>query len=313
MIVTGSEQVLVRVSGKTDVQSSGLIRDALLAPETFYNQYSYESTDGTMLVDAQQGVHQQTPRAKILRLHFEPGTVTRLLRQAKLPVWGNNRPGLLLWLAVSEAGERRLLTPDDAHEAVASLVDQAKLRGLPLLFPLLDLEDASQVSTAEVWGTFLDRVDAASSRYNPGAVLTGRLQQDSTGQWVGSWSFRIVDRWQSAGASAFSADELVRGMLDQLADELSTRYALDSSQGEITLTVEGVTDLRGYTELTRYLEALTPVRYSSVIALREDRVEFELQTEGQYEQLVEIMALEERLMLLQQEPETGRLLYRWAH
>ena len=41
----GFEQVLVRVSGETDVQASDLIRAALRSPADYYNQYSYELVD----------------------------------------------------------------------------------------------------------------------------------------------------------------------------------------------------------------------------------------------------------------------------
>ncbi len=303
----GLLQVLFKVSGKMDVESSDLIRNALLDPVTFLTQYGYESTNKMLLVD-----DRQVP-AQLLTLHFDPGAVTRLLRQAHFPVWGRHRPSLLVWLAVSDAGGRRLLLEEDAHALLLSLVDQAKLRGLPLLFPLLDLEDNSQISIAEIWGAFLDRIDRVSVRYNPDAILTGRLLQDNNGKWIGRWSYRIATDWQSAVAGSFSSDELIRGMVNQLANELAARYALDSSRGEITLTVEGVTGIAAYADLTQYLKTLSPVSYSAVVALQEDRVEFELQTEGQYEQLVEIIELGGRLVLLNQDPLNSRLFYRWTN
>ena len=303
----GLLQVLVKVSGKVDVGTNSLIRDALLEPVIFLSQYGYESTNSMLFLD-----DRHVP-AQLLTLHFDPGAVIRLLRQAQLPIWGVHRPSLLVWVAVSDATGRELLLEDTAHTVLPSLINQAKLRGLPLLFPLMDLEDRSQISIAEIWGAFLDRVDRASVRYSPNAILTGRLQQDSTGKWHSRWSYRSTTDWQTVVSSSFSADELFRDVLNQLADELAARYALGSSRGEIALSVEGVTNLTTYADLTRYLQSLAPVSQSSLVALEEDRVEFELQTEGQYEQLMEIIKLDGRLVLLNQEPLSSRLLYRWTH
>ncbi len=303
----GLLQVLVKVSGKADVETNSLVREALLEPVTFLSQYGYESTNSMLLLD-----DRHVP-AQRLTLHFDPGAVIRILRQAQLPIWGAHRPSLLVWVAVSDATGRELLLEDTAHTLLPSLMNQAKLRGLPLLFPLMDLEDRSQISIAEIWGAFLERVDRVSVRYNPDAILTGRLQQDSTGKWQSRWSYRITTDWQTLVTSSFSADELLRDMLDRLTDELAARYALDSSRGEIALSVGGVTNLTTYADLTRYLNSLAPVSQSSLVALEEDRVEFELQTEGQYEQLMEIIKLDGRLVLLNQEPLSSHLFYQWTH
>jgi hypothetical protein len=302
----GLVQVLVRVSGSEDVESSSLIRNSLRNPAAYYNQYSYESTDQTILVG-----EDEVP-VKILQLRFEPSAIARLLRQANFPVWGSNRPGVLLWVAVSDEQDRRIIGEDDAINLVTGLIDQAEQRGLPLLFPLLDLEDAAQISTAEVWGAFLDRVEDASTRYNPDAILTGRVQQIPGGRWSGKWSYRVASRWQSVESVGFSSDELVREMVDLLADELAARYALGSSRGNVKLMVEGVTGLADYAELSGYLEALTPVLSSSIVTLQGDVAEFELETEGQYQQLVKIIELDERLVLLSQDEGSTRLFYRWV-
>lgn len=300
----GLLQVLVRVSGSLDVDQSSMIRNSLRNPAAYYYQYSYESTERTLLVG-----EEELP-AKELTLRFEPSAIARLLRDANFPVWGSNRPAVLLWVAVNEGQERRILSEADPSSIVSSLVSQASERGVPLLFPILDLEDASRISTAEVWGAFLDRVDNASSRYSPDAVLTARIQQEVSGRWSGRWSYRISGGWQSMETVAFSSDEIVRNMVDQLANELAARFALDSSRARVVLTVEGVADVARYAELSRYLEQLTPVLSSNVISLQGDVARFELETEGQLDQLVGIIELDERLLLLGNDLRNGRLMYR---
>jgi hypothetical protein len=246
-------------------------------------------------------------------------------------VWGSNRPGVLLWLAVSDADGRRLLSENnvyessiyedsalknirarnDVNEIIRTLQDQARLRGLPLLFPLLDLEDTASLSTAEVWGAFLGRIDDASIRYNPDSVLTARFQQDSAGRWSANWSYRIDRQWQVAKTESFGAGGMVRTMVDKLADELATRYAIDSSRGQVTVLIESVESLGDYAAVQRYLESLAPVLDSFLVRVERDEVEYQLSTEGQNAQLVEIIGLDEKMVLLNADERLDALHYRW--
>ena len=301
----GLLQVLTRVSGSLNVEESALIRESLRTPEAYYNQYSYESTETSLLSNG------QAIEARRLRLSFDPSAVARLLRDAELPVWGSNRPGVLLWIAINDETGRRILSESDTG-IVPYLVDQALERGVPLLFPILDIEDAGRISAAEVWGAFLDRVELASSRYAPDTILTGRIQQDGPDRWSGRWSYQLGDGWQSVESAAFSSDALVRNMVNKLSDELAARFALGSDRNSVRLIIEGVETVQDYAALSGYLEKLTPVLASSIVSLDGSNAEFELQTEGQYAQLVEIIELDERLVLLQQDEKNERLVYRWA-
>jgi hypothetical protein len=331
----GLLQVLVRVSGSQEVEKNPLIARSISNPKAYYYQYSYESTNKVLQISG------QAVPAKLLRLHFEPSAIAKLLRQAGFSVWGSNRPGVLLWLAISDSDGRRLLSADSVYENIAyenranensvtdinalknnrsrndvseiirALQDQARLRGLPLLFPLLDLEDSASLSTAEVWGAFLGRIDDASIRYNPDSVLTSRFQKDSAGRWSANWSYRIDGQWQVAKTESFGTDEMVRTIVDKLADDLAARYAIDSTRGQVTVLIESVYSLGDYAAVKKYLESLAPVLDSSVMRVEPGEVEFRLSTEGQSEQLVEIIGLDEKMVLLNVDERQDALHYRW--
>lgn len=304
----GLLQVLVRVSGSRTVENSPQVVAALQHPEEYFYQYSYESTDRSFQIgDA-------VVPARILRLTFEPSVVARLLREAGFSIWGSNRPSVLVWLAFSDPSGRRLLGEHDNSALLTALNTRARLRGLPLLYPLLDLEDAASLSSAEVWGAFLGEIGAASSRYNPDVVLSGRVQQDGSGQWSGFWSYRLDQNWREYSNTGFSADDLIAGMMDQLADALAQRYALDASRGSVILQIDGIHSLADYAGLSHYLETLTPVLDSSVLEVDGEEVLFRLITEGQIQQLIEIIRLDEKMLLVNQGYDAegqAQLVYRW--
>ena len=300
----GLLQVLVRVSGDVQVQERALVKKALRRSADYYYQYSYETTERTLLVNGEE------VSAQLLQLHFEPSAVARLLRDAELPVWGSNRPGVLFWIAVNDGDGRRILNETDATGLVTSLIEQAERRGLPVLLPILDLEDTSRISTAEVWGAFLERIAGASDRYEPDAVVTARIQKE-VGRWLGKWSYRLDEEWYSVESTALSVSDLLQQLVDRVADQLAARYALDASKATIAVTIDGIANLQDYAAVSAYLEKLTPVLSSTVVSLQSDMARYELRIEGQVEQLVEIIELDERLILVDQTTLKREMHYRW--
>lgn len=318
----GLLQVLVRVSGTQEVENSAVIASSIRHPSAYYDAFEYASTDRTFQIAG------KVVPAKLLRIFFEPGAVAKLLRRAGFSVWGSNRPGVLLWLAVSDENGRRIISDNSVSDNVApgsnipedsivdimrGLQDQARLRGVPLLFPLLDLEDSAALSTVEVWGAFLGKIDDASRRYNPDSVLTARIAQDNVGRWSANWSYRIGREWKVARNASFSPQELVRAMIDRLADDLAAKYAIDSSRGQVTLVIEAVESLRDYAAVDRYLASLASVLNSFVVRVQDDEVEFALNTEGQNEQLIKIINLDKKMRLLSADERNNVLRYRWLN
>ncbi|MEO2172857.1 MAG: DUF2066 domain-containing protein [bacterium] len=298
-------QVLIRVSGTQDVQDNRLVTNALRNPSDYYYQYSYQASDREFQIGGQQ-----VP-ARILRLRFEPSAIGKLLRDADYPVWGSNRPSVLLWLAVSDEQGRRLISESDSSEVLSAVEVSAEQRGLPLLFPLLDLEDEAQLSTAEVWGSFLGRIDTASSRYKPDCVLTGRVRKSDTGQWTANWNYRIDNQWSSYSNIAYNADDLVAEIVNSLADSLARRYAIDSSRGTVEIRIDRVDNLADYAAVSKYLQSLAPVLDSYLVEVRDSQVLFQLSTEGQTRQLIEIIELDNKMLLLGTTDQMTKLQYQW--
>jgi hypothetical protein len=300
----GLLQVLIRVSGTQAVTEDDNIRQALRNPAQYFYQFSYQSTDREFQVG------NEILQGRILRINFEPNAIAALLRDSGFAVWGSNRPSVLLWIAVSDQNNRRLVTENDGQEVSKALAELARERGLPMLYPLMDLEDASALSVAEVWGAFLDRIDGASVRYNPDSILSGRIQPDGAGRWRGFWAYRIDGNWTRLENIAATRRELVADIVDKLADTLAARYAVGSARGVVNLRVEGIDSAEAYAAILDYLQSLAPVLDTYVANVEGTDVVFELSTEGQQQQLVEIIELDRKMALLNASGE--RLLYRWV-
>lgn len=303
-VASGLQQVLIRVSGNVDVARHGSVIMAMRNPDRFYDEHHYTTTDRQLIVDGELN------DAKLLTIRFEPNAVSRLLREAGFPVWGSERPGIMVWIAEAEdSGQRRMLEESDAGEVAKAFEIRSRERGLPLLWPLMDLEDTGQVSTAQIWGQFLGTVETASIRYRPDCILSGRVQRQG-GRWVGRWSFQLDARWQNFDTVGFNPDEMVVALMDRITNQLAQRYAIDASRGDILLTVEAVDSLEAYAAVGRYLNGLTPILDVVVDTVEGDEVTYQISMEGQPDQLKKLIDLDEAMVAVP----TGRrhqLRFRW--
>ena len=103
-------------------------------------------------------------------------------------------------------------------------------------------------------------------------------------------------------------------MVDHLVDDLAARYALDSSRGSILVSVDGIDDLDDYAQVSQYLESLAPVLNSAVVAVSGRELRLRLVTEGQSQQLIEIIQLDDKMLLVSDGSlirGDGALHYRW--
>jgi hypothetical protein len=207
-----------------------------------------------------------TSRGRLDRERETIGFTTEIvneLERANWPVWGAERPSTLLWIAVDFGdGQRALMgaspvaaewSPELA-EFMLQLREEldavASERGLPITFPLLDLEDRTAISFAEVWGGFDGLIAAASTRYGADALLVGRVAKSSFGLDV---------RWNllEDGRSSAVLGGDVRGGLDWLADQYAGQYGTLGGARIARIAVLDVTSLDTYARVMSHLESLS--------------------------------------------------------
>ncbi len=313
----GLSQVLTRVSGRSDILQNPVIVAALKTPEQYYSEFSYarvEAGNDEAAALPQPGLDPlpaETPR-QVMRIRFAPSLIAKILREADLPVWGSNRPSVLSWMAIDDESGRQVLGEANPSLFAKSLNQAARARGVPLLLPLWDLEDSRGVSSSEIWGRFLGRIEAASKRYSPDKILVFRAESEFSNQWRGDWSLGEGGQWRSGTVYGESQAQLATALVGVLASVLSEQYAVTSTRSEVRLTVEGITEIQDYAEVSRYLEGLTQVMSVQPIRILTDMVEFKLRSEGEVQQIIDVIALDRKLTLLRLDESSSTLWYRWT-
>lgn len=287
-------EVLIKVSGNEQVALLPGIPELLGRSLQFLQQYRYRSEAAR--VDGSEASEPQ----KWLWMQFNQAGLDKALREISVPIWGRTRPSTLLWLAVEQGGKRSLQGGSDDSELLDSISSQAKRRGIPLVLPLLDLEDQQRVKATDVWINFQDNILNASARYPSEAILVGRLLDLGDGRWQGRWSLNLGGQLYNWAHTGLLETALAYG-IEGTASTLAARFVRvpDSKPGELRILVKDIRNLADFARSERYLRALNGVTKVHAGQIDGDRILFAIKTRGDRQALLEAVRLSSRPILAQ--------------
>ncbi|MBT8131473.1 MAG: DUF2066 domain-containing protein, partial [Gammaproteobacteria bacterium] len=256
-------EVLVKMSGDRRIAEHPAAAPLLASAEDYVQQFRFTPND-TLLVG------------------FDGRNLQRAMREARLPVWGNDRPATLLWLAVDfGGGERRLLSADDHGEVRTQIEAAAAARGVPLIWPLNDSTDRASLTVADVWGGYSEMVDEASVRYAPDAILVGRISRSSNGSYFGNWHLQLQGEhkeWRDG------LGDSVHRLSDYYAVRLAS-VATTQDNAMVSMLISGLDDGRAYIHALSTLEKLGAIESVQVREARGSTVRVNLKLRGSADQL----------------------------
>jgi len=248
------KQVLIRLTGSRSIQERAGLSALVDQSASYVQQFRYrlqqaEAPTGT---DTAEGAP-----TRYLLVSFDQQAVARALRELGQPVWVNHRPVVLVWLVADKSGKRSVIDVESDAKIRQALKGQASLRGLDLRFPLMDLEDQAQLTSADLWNGFEDRIRLASGRYSQSAILVGRLSQLDAANWSSRWY--LLERENSEQLPAISANLIELQLMDGVdlaMDHLASRHApVVGDDAPVQLAVR-VTDVRSVSDYARVMRLL---------------------------------------------------------
>jgi len=311
VIREGMLLVLTRVSGRRDIEALAEVGQALNNAMRYVQQFNYRVLDLEMIELSETGEEYKQE----LRIRFDDRAINTVLLDAGLPIWGRGRPSLLVWLAVEDARERYLLGGDTQQPLRDMLESQAQQRGVPLLFPLLDLEDQTSLKFADVWGDFQDDIQAASQRYQAEGILVGRLYRQTESEWRARWTLyeggkstskhNNVAQSQRWMTTAVGKEQLMKAAIDDSADILGLRFARSASEVDadmLLVSVSDITTLEAYARTLKYLSSLDMVAETAVKSVAGSDIVYGLTIKGNEEHLRQSIAFGDTLAPLVNAP-----------
>jgi hypothetical protein len=281
--------VLVKLTGDRNITGTVSVAPLLAAAERYVQQFRY----GEATVPS-TGPGAAARKESRLWVRFDENALNRDLRDIGVPIWGSERPSTLLWLVIAE-GTGRNWAIEGEHDGYLSVIEaRAAARGIPLLFPLFDLEDGAALQTSDVRGGFAQPVLDASRRYNADAVLAATLESPVPGIWEARWTAWIGEETLAWTGEGDIPESLLEEGMDGIADMLAARYAGTHGTAEASafeITVVNVESVDHYARALKYLQSLNSVADVQVAVVREGSVRFSLRAHGGEAALAQAFAL----------------------
>ena len=285
------KQVIVKVSGSDDALQSPAFERPIANSARYVKQFRY--VNRSLPEDEEDDVGRL-----ILRIDFDQRLIEGLLREQNFPVWGRERPSTLLVISYDVNENIKLVSDDATPELVEALDRAAAIHAVPVLFPLMDLEDIALVSIGAIASRQYEDIDVMARRYAPNALLVGQIVGRSGQGWQGDWEVRFdgqVFKWTfKASARQAVVDQVIRN----LARILALEYALAGHQRVEQSLLLSVSDLEGIEKLIRvqqYLKSLNVVESVRVAMVSKDVVTYRLQLRNEAEDLQRLIEFGEVL------------------
>lgn len=280
-LAQGLDQVLVRLTGSRHIEAVQGLASVRNNPSRWAQRYSYG---------------QDEEGASTLSARFDVTGLLSGLQSAGVPVWGQTRPDVLVWMVIQRPGSGQMVAREMTDTAAQALKRGGQDRGVPLLLPLMDGQDRGAVSVADIRGHFDNVVRQASERYQAPLRLSAVLYTGSQPQI--RWRlFRGTEMLDSGEMTASDEGEVVTAMVDRIADRMAAVYVISAGSGEaLTLSVQGVNTLQQWNALQGFVAKLTGVEDVRLVQLDGSLARFSITFSGSVEQLQRLLALQSGLV-----------------
>jgi len=285
----GFIEVSVRVSG-TSLAPTQL---DLTQARRMVSQYRYQAmTQDEINLYMKQNTTLVAPKYN-LWMRFDDGKIKQILQQNGLPVWGYQRPNVLIWLAVKDGRNRYLLKSSDRSQIKEAVEKEAARRGLPIVWPEYDVDDRKIVKFSDVWGQFWEPMKQASKRYPVDAIVLGRMNWVN-GSWQVNWSLLLEDKTENWQLTAVDLDMLMSSGVGVATDHISSRFAVfagSENDGKLVVRISGLNTVKKYASVSHYLSSLAPVKNVFAREVNQQYVDFQVELSGDENDLKRIIAL----------------------
>ena len=202
--------VLVKITGDRAAPGLPALADILKDPSQFLQQYRYQTASGDgsatsapapMVDQTRTGAPAITPANLMLWAKFDPEVLDRAVRAANQPLWGQERPLTLVWLAIEDASSKTILSATNNPTVMQAMISAADARGIALIFPRMDAKDQQAIAFTDISNDDVARIQQASQAYKADATLVGSVYITTPGQYAARWQLTASSESQTWAAT----------------------------------------------------------------------------------------------------------------
>ena len=285
------KQVIVKVSGSNDALNSQAFERPIERSARYVKQFRY--------INRSQPEDEEFEAGRLfLRIDFDQQLIESLLRENNFPVWGRERPSSLLVISYDVNENIKLVSEDATPDLIESLDQAASMHAVPVLFPLMDLEDMALVKIRDIVSREYENIKTMAQRYAPDALLVGQIVGRSGQGWYGDWEVRFADQIFKWKHEASSKKAVIDQVIEHLARILALEYALEDHrrvEQSLLLSVSALEGIDRLISVQKYLKSLSVVENVRVAMINGDVVTYRLKLRNDPEDLQRLIEFGEVL------------------
>lgn len=310
-------QVLIKVSGRSDIGQSPHYTSILEQSKNTISQFRY---DNKLIADNSEAgsiesLSKEVPikeseqkKQKWFWAKFNSKSVDALLKNANIAVWSNVRPATLVWFSQEINGQRLLQSQHEAPDVHKILQQASQQRGITLKFPFMDLQDQNSISSNDIWNNYSDTILLASRRYLAQTTLTIRLFQEKSGLWNSQWTLLLLGKSQFWTIKDKDKTVVLSSGINKLTDKLAQQFTSNFNRNDILVGEDKeiillqINNVRGYPafqKLNAYFSSLASVRSATLLKVEQDHVIYKVKFLGGKNTLIQEIKLMDLLQAVE--------------
>jgi len=254
----GLLQVLTKVSGNNNIATIPAIQNSIQQAQELVLNYRFATNP-------------PPPQTQQVIIKYDHDGVIKILNNNGQAVWEPNRPNVLVWIQ----NQNNVLSTFSNLPAINIIQNTAQQRGLPIVFPLMDLQDQTRLNNNPLTE---QQITQLQQRYHANAILIGNiLQQKNTAiiHWHFIYHQQPID-WESVPSDLKTA---LQNGINQVADTLASRLAIinDSQlQSDYTIVVSNINNLEDFGKLTTLIKKISAIDQYTVEDMNQSGVVIKL-------------------------------------
>ena len=281
----GLHQVILKVTSNHSALSNPILQEALDNPKQFLQKYAVESGQ--------------------MHVVFNPNEIDKLLKKADIAIWGHNRPVIMLWLAVAKNQGCNLISSESEVALTQTIQEIAKTYGIPVLLPLLDLEDVTALTVSDVWNNESDVMLNASKRYGSETFISAQIHQNENLEWSANWTLFIGEQQWNWMNHNVELPALILEGTQEGTTRIVDYYAVNEAElfnQTFLIEVVGIKNLKSYSSVKHYFENLEPVESVTINEISPSKLQLKVKPYGKSG----LQAVQQAITL---DPQLARLTY----
>ncbi len=231
--------------------------------------------------------------ARLMRVKFDQDALLELMRSSKLGIWNEVRDETLVWLVVEKNGKKQIFNEESMPDIANALTKAAKRKGLPLLFPLMDLQESQKITIPDILGAYSDKLLEVSKRYATPSILVGRVKKYKK-CWKSEWALYFNSDIKQWSSECVALDEAILSGMQGTYDKLSKFYAVNPDTLEIDsviLKVSGVKNMTDMSRITDYLSSLPMTESVNWLKVKSGINYYKVKTSGSRRAFIDAVGL----------------------